>query len=43
MYPVFGIQGAGRFLGVSEWLFGALLLSTVKKTSSSMRAFTPVV
>jgi uncharacterized membrane protein YkgB len=27
MYPVFGIRGAGRFLGVSEWLFGALLLS----------------
>jgi hypothetical protein len=27
MYPVFGIRGAGRFLGVSEWSFGALLLS----------------
>jgi uncharacterized membrane protein YkgB len=26
MYPVFGIQGASWFLGVSEWLFGALLL-----------------
>jgi uncharacterized membrane protein YkgB len=25
MYPVFGIRGAGWFLGVSEWLFGALL------------------
>jgi uncharacterized membrane protein YkgB len=25
MYPVFGIQGATWFLGVSEWLFGALL------------------
>jgi uncharacterized membrane protein YkgB len=25
MYPVFGIQGASCFLGVSEWLFGALL------------------
>ena len=25
MYPVFGIQGASRFLGVSEWSFGALL------------------
>src|SRR6202040_546862 len=25
MYPVFGIQGARLFLGVSEWLFGALL------------------
>src|ERR1700730_3561657 len=27
MYPVFGIQGASWFLGVSEWLFGALLCS----------------
>lgn len=27
MYPVFGIQGASWFLGVSEWLFGALLLA----------------
>jgi uncharacterized membrane protein YkgB len=25
MYPVFGIQGATWFLGVSEWLFGVLL------------------
>jgi uncharacterized membrane protein YkgB len=25
MYPVFGIQGASWFLGVSEWLFGVLL------------------
>jgi uncharacterized membrane protein YkgB len=25
LYPVFGIQGASWFLGVSEWLFGALL------------------
>jgi uncharacterized membrane protein YkgB len=25
MYPAFGIQGASRFLGVSEWVFGALL------------------
>src|SRR5258708_39898247 len=25
MYPVFGIQGPSWFLGVSEWLFGALL------------------
>jgi uncharacterized membrane protein YkgB len=24
MYPVFGIRGATRFLGASEWLFGAL-------------------
>jgi uncharacterized membrane protein YkgB len=26
MYPVFGIRGASWFLGVSEWLFGTLLL-----------------
>jgi uncharacterized membrane protein YkgB len=25
LYPVFGIRGASLFLGVSEWLFGALL------------------
>src|SRR6201987_4377270 len=25
MYPVFGIQGASWFLGVSEWTFGVLL------------------
>jgi uncharacterized membrane protein YkgB len=25
MYPVFGVQGASWFLGVSEWFFGALL------------------
>jgi len=25
MYPVFGIRGATYFLGVSEWIFGALL------------------
>src|SRR5258707_1637763 len=25
MYPVFGIRGASWFLGVSEWLFGALM------------------
>ena len=25
MYPVFGIQGASWFLGISEWLIGALL------------------
>src|SRR6202795_1108806 len=25
MYPVFGVRGACWFLGVSEWLFGALL------------------
>jgi uncharacterized membrane protein YkgB len=27
MYPVFGIKGASWFLGVSEWIFGALLLA----------------
>ena len=27
MYPVFGMKGATYFLGVSEWLFGALLLA----------------
>lgn len=27
MYPVFGIRGATFFLGVSEWLSGALLLA----------------
>lgn len=26
MYPVFGIRGASWFLGLFEWLFGALLL-----------------
>src|SRR6266849_881266 len=25
MYPVFGVTGASWFLGVSEWLFGALM------------------
>lgn len=25
MYPVFGLQGASYFLGVSEWLFGSLI------------------
>jgi hypothetical protein len=25
MYPVLGIQGASWLLGVSEWIFGALL------------------
>jgi uncharacterized membrane protein YkgB len=25
MLPVFGMQGTGRFLGTSEWLFGTLL------------------
>src|SRR5262249_4619989 len=27
MYAVFGIRGASWFLGVSEWLFGALLFA----------------
>ena len=27
MYPVFGMRGATYFLGVSEWVFGALLLA----------------
>lgn len=27
MYPAFGIRGASWFLGVAEWLFGALLLA----------------
>src|SRR5216684_278275 len=27
MYPVFGVKGASYSLGVSEWLFGALLLA----------------
>jgi uncharacterized membrane protein YkgB len=26
MYPAFGIRGASGLLGVSEWIFGALLL-----------------
>jgi len=26
MYPVFGIRGATYFLGIAEWVFGALLL-----------------
>ena len=27
MYPVFGVTGSSYFLGVSEWLFGALLFA----------------
>ena len=27
MYPVFGVRGATWFLGVAEWLFGALLFA----------------
>jgi uncharacterized membrane protein YkgB len=26
MYPVFGIRGASVFLGISEWVFGTLIL-----------------
>ena len=34
MYPVFGIRGATLFLGVPEWIFGALLLrEDVKRVS----------
>lgn len=27
MYPVFGIRGSAYLLGVSEWLFGVMLLA----------------
>ena len=27
MYPIFGMKGATYLLGISEWLFGALLLA----------------
>jgi uncharacterized membrane protein YkgB len=27
MYPLFGVKGATYLLGISEWLFGALLLA----------------
>src|SRR5258707_4046175 len=27
MYPVFGVRGATWFLGVAEWVFGALLFA----------------
>ncbi len=27
MYPVFGMKGSTYFLGVSEWLFGALIFA----------------
>ena len=39
MYPVFGIRGASWFLGVSEWLFGALLFSGFwnKKLGSELK------
>jgi hypothetical protein len=26
MYPAFGIRGASWFIGIAEWLFGALAL-----------------
>jgi uncharacterized membrane protein YkgB len=29
MYPDFGVKGATYFLGIAEWLFGALLLAEV--------------
>ena len=39
MYPVFGIQGASWFLGVWEWLSGALLLVGLwNKTSGILGA-----
>ena len=39
MYPAFGVRGATWFLGVSEWLFGALLfLGFWKKIRSSWGA-----
>lgn len=27
MYPIFGVRGATYFLGVAEWIFGALLFA----------------
>lgn len=39
MYSVFGIRGATWFLGVSEWLFGALLfLGFLNKTAGILGA-----
>lgn len=39
MYPVFGIKGACYFLGVAEWLFGALLFAGFwNKTSGAIGA-----
>jgi uncharacterized membrane protein YkgB len=29
MYPVFGMRGATWFLGVAEWVFGALLFAGI--------------
>jgi|SRR5215831_11078369 len=38
MYAAFGVRGATYFLGVSEWLFGALLLAGFwKKTRNLWR------
>jgi hypothetical protein len=34
MYPVFGIRGSTYLLGVSEWLFGAMLVSGTKSWGS---------
>lgn len=39
MYPVFGVRGASWFLGVSEWLFGALLfMGFWNKTAGALGA-----
>ena len=39
MYPVFGIRGASWFLGVSEWLFGALIFAGFwNKTAGALGA-----
>jgi len=39
MYPVFGVRGACFFLGVSEWIFGALLfLGFWNKTAGALGA-----
>jgi uncharacterized membrane protein YkgB len=36
MYPVFGIRGASWFLGVSEWLFGALLPGILEQATRNL-------
>src|ERR1700739_4101824 len=36
LYPVFGMKGATYFLGVSEWLFGALLLAGFRNKKLGM-------
>ena len=44
MYPVFDIRGSTYFLGVSEWLFGALLLAGFSnKKMGALGAFGSVV